>query len=736
MAVSAELQQLNQQVAQMVSSLQKLVAAQSQTAKEMFDYSQTVDDLTELNKDDFELEKKLQSKKHLMTKNELRQFELYQEALRKRVELEKKEAAIQNDLYKLSERRLSGEMTPAEYQAKEKNKIKQLEHVRDSLKTTGNSITNHEKGLSRVLDKSGNKFNVLIAILEKTGSAFLAFTSKLTKTSGRTAGVIEEHTGNFDQGMAHWLSTTQMYSGMAGEDFLEMMAKNRQMVNAMGGIIDAYETAIPSIDDFYAMTGDMGEASRFAMQAMTQFAEKGINPSRKALLNYRNDIWQVAKQTGLSLEQSQTMFNEIAGDIDSLSILKAAREDERETILANQRALVKSNVALGMNAEQAKEAAKMLNKMVAQKPLERLKQAAKVRALGAAMGMGAESAAAAEAITAGKRATPEQRKALNDFNVAVTGMADTAAQQGIAQELFTSTLLDKLDLDQYYGSDSKFSATLGNIMGKNQDEVASMYKQGNDSILVSLQQLFDIGAKAWESIKDGTWLMGYIVDATRYIPKVIASVEWLGATISEYLLKGLSFLPAFGDNETKKNIAEAHARREIASAKMAEDTATTHKTQAQNEIAEIKNKYDTEQAKIKERGEAERAEIKRRGAEGETYKEATARPVSPGETQQVKVVPDPTTESKNDNRAYKTEEQLDTQTELLSQHKTTIDEQLKQMVNSNEYLKVIAETNPKLVDLAEKQLAVSTMTQEQRDRMASRMRSESAKFSADYSYAL
>ena len=111
-------------------------------------------------------------------------------------------------------------------------------------------------------------------------------------------------------------------------------------------------------------------------------------------------------------------------------------------------------------------------------------------------------------------------------------------------------------------------------------------------------------------------------------------------------------------------------------------------------------------------------------------------PVLPGEAPLVRIVPDTIQDSVMAMHASETTNLMSDQVELVTQQNSKIDQQLSNMTSSNQYLEIIADTNPILVDLAEKQLAVSTMNQDQKDKMASRMNSENAKFSANYSYAL
>lgn len=504
--------------------------------------------------------------------------------------------------------------------------------------------------------------------------------------------------------------------------------------------------------------GSLEDSMRGNLHVMTEFASKGVKPSTASMAAYNRDLDMLAKQTGLSATAINALVDSVANDTESMSILKAARADEREAILANQRALIKSNIALGMTAQQAAEAAKMLNKMVAQKPLDRLKQAAKMRAMGAAMGLGNEANAAAEGVIAGKRATAEQRAAISDFSVKMTGMVDQSAQAGLGQELFVSTMLDKLDLDQYYGSGSAFSTTLGDVLQKSQTDVNAMYKSSSDSVIVKINNVADIAMEMLTALLNGNMLFGALLDTTRLANGIVS--DFFGDQAAEFKdftsalhnigedIKGL--FPGSGEKhyERTDRVAAREATRDYNSeiAKLKKE-ANQQSPAADALVKERETKRVADEEKAKKEANSQ-AKIKldqlKTGASTNaipvsnlnipTVEQPTVAP-NTKELPTVRVVPDPARDKAVETASSKSSELQSDQIALMSQHSTKIDEQLKQMTNSNEYLKVIADTNPKLLEVAEKQLAVSTMSQEQRDRVASRLRTESSKFNSDYSYA-
>lgn len=315
--------------------------------------------------------------------------------------------------------------------------------------------------LSEHTHKFGKSVNWVGASLRFFGTALTGQARQLAKQYQASGGVIE---GSSNALANMWnLQVEGLKRGISGEELINAANANRRVVNALGGTEQAFKTLDPAIQNLRAQGISARDALELAGAQASNFAEYGVKPTQASMLAYNKELIDMRKYTGLTATQMHDMFNRVAEDEESRTLLKAAREDEREAILASQRALMKQAVAAGMSATQAEQAAKMLNKMTAAKPLDRLKQAAKIRALGGAMGIaGADEAA--QAVIAGKRATAEQRQMLQEFSIAATNAMDVAAQSGLGTEIFASTLLEKLDLEAHFGPQSHFSTTLGDTV--------------------------------------------------------------------------------------------------------------------------------------------------------------------------------------------------------------------------------------------------------------------------------
>lgn len=474
-----QIQQLSLELGSLTRVLRDMIDASSRTvAAQQANYQALIDQKVELE----EFKKGLAGGRAL-TKQ---QNALAQEAIKlKRQEqaAAKEYHRLQRDAHAISKRSKATEEQKARATQQANAALQRWQAAQGATNNAVSALNNSFQGLVK-----GTKLTN--AALVWFGATLRAQASQLLAQNQANNGVVE---GTNSLASALWeQQNTALKYRLTGEEFAKITAANRQVINAMGGSKAAFSTLSPTIDRLRILSGDSAEGLRLASEAATEFARKGIRPTQAAMNRYTDDVVQLQRQTGMGTREAMAYFNDIASDADSIDILRSARKEEREAILQSQRALVQQSIAAGMSAEQAKEAAKMLSKMTAAKPLDRLKQAAKVRALSGAMGI-AGGDAAAQAIIAGKRATAEQKLALQRFSENAANAMDQAAGQGLGTELFATTLFEKLDLEQYYGKNSAFSTTLGDTMKPAFADLSKVYVDASkDATAQTVGQLIGI----------------------------------------------------------------------------------------------------------------------------------------------------------------------------------------------------------------------------------------------------
>lgn len=501
--LTVELGQLTRVMREMVNASSRTVAAQQANIISQMD----VNDQLDLYTDDL-------VKGQNLTKKQNKLLEEAQKLKKKEIQAAQALERAQRELTRVQQDTTASEKAK---QAANANAVKaEREHRAAAAKSTEATaaLTNSFGGLLKGL-------NLGSAAMVWFGSTLKNATLHARDQIVANQGLVEG-TGSLLDALTTQ-QTQALKLGMSGAEYAKIISANRQVVNAMGGTAKTIEALDSSMNSFYAMTGSNAAALEALTETMTSFARTGVKPTEAVLKAYTQDVKNLAAQTGMTQAQIRNLYDDIAHDAESIDILRSARKEEREAILANQRAYVQQSIAMGMTAEQAKEAAKMLNKMVAAKPLDRLKQAAKIRALGGAMGI-AGSEQAAQAVTAGKRATPEQKAALQAFSNSAANMMDQAAQQGLGMEIFATTLLDKLDLEQYYGKNSTFSTTLGDTLAKPLEDVKAAFVDASKDPLLDAGRKLDTLIGAAQQVISGTHYIGVAVSAVAASAAAIAAM--------------------------------------------------------------------------------------------------------------------------------------------------------------------------------------------------------------------
>lgn len=538
--------------------------------------------------------------------------------------------------------------------------------------------------------------------------------------------------------------------GMKGADFAKVISENRQMVNAMGGTAEAVKQVGTGMNSFYAMTGSNAEAFAALTETMASFAQKGVKPTQHVLEEYTKDIKILATQTGMNQQQARAFYDDIANDADSIDLLRSARKEDRAALLQNQRDLVQHSIAIGMSAEQAKEAAKMMNKMVAAKPLDRLKQAAKIRAIGGAMGVsGADEAA--RAVSMGKRGTPEQQKANQDaiakFNTAMANRMDKAAQEGMGSEIFATQLADKLGLEELYGKGSAFSTTLGDTLARPLADLKASFVDASKDPLVKIGRQAELLLDQVMAIASGTHYLGPIAAGVASIGAMM-----LGSKIGDVVGKGAGkILGKMGSaSSTAATTAGTAASKGAniagkAGALMKGVGAAGLVLDAGMGVNDLMNgKAQTEMP-----SGLDMLSPMRWGMYAGDKINKTAEGMMGGQTIGSKVydwmnptagaplTPQPPAK-KDDKTAEAAKKAADTAEATKKATLSTADgiaAQVKQIDTSNDFLKKIADLTEKQLTLAEKQLVAITMTEKEKTNTADRakLRSDN-RFGAQYNY--
>lgn len=240
------------------------------------------------------------------------------------------------------------------------------------------------------------------------------------------------------------------------------------------------------------------ERSEIARKNMELMSSSGIRMQAADATAFHDSMVDAKNAAGMAPEEFQNAMSEILQSEEVRTQLKMATSElERRTIVDGIAAQLAQNKAMGMTTTEATAAAKALGKLAGEKPLDRLKKAAKLRAYGAAMGMGAEGNRLAD-LTMKKKRTPAEEAEYKRIGSQLSEQYTQAGADGnLGAEIFATQLADKLGLEQMLGPNSPFNTTLAAAAAPLQSAADSFSKTPDalSKVFAEAEQAFSSLAK-------------------------------------------------------------------------------------------------------------------------------------------------------------------------------------------------------------------------------------------------
>lgn len=262
--------------------------------------------------------------------------------------------------------------------------------------------------------------------------------------------------------------------GLSPKEYAQLTKASRETVLAMGGL-DGHMKGLSETTAAYQLTiGDLSERTAFVQEQLDILGRAGIKPTADAAKAMVPEFERLRKISNLAPKEFNAAIESITEDEGTLHQLRAANtEAERLAIVKGIAGRIAENRAMGMTTKQAIEATKALNKLTSAGPLDRFKQAAKLRAMGGAMGV-AGGAEASQILMKGARATEDERRQLQDYLSQLSGAQSAAATGTIGGEIFATSLADKLGLQELLGASSPFNVRGADALKVNEDAAKAL----------------------------------------------------------------------------------------------------------------------------------------------------------------------------------------------------------------------------------------------------------------------
>jgi hypothetical protein len=349
----------------------------------------------------------------------------------------------------------------------------------DDLKQAGDNYTAsynlHKEGLKKIKESSTER-----EALERKVSARWSDTvrdtwkeqkDKLLSTSTLKNSVAEGYSALVESAATQMGEdlTTSFHTAMLGfkpTDFIKFQAEFRRTELAMVGGQDAFIKGMDVGQKAYStMLLKPGEASKTVAEQFQILTNSGIRPAANDASMFADTLTRVSAMTGKHASEINADLASIAEDESTQTLLKMATTDEaRRSIIQGTQAQYANSIALGMSSKQAIASAVALNKLQTQTAKSRITEAARIRVLGSALGMGAEGAELAGIRTKGAGASPAELQRATEISAAISQKLTQMRGGRIEGALNVESLSEGLKLDQQFGPDSPFNTTLANAV--------------------------------------------------------------------------------------------------------------------------------------------------------------------------------------------------------------------------------------------------------------------------------
>lgn len=282
------------------------------------------------------------------------------------------------------------------------------------------------------------------AIVNVTKDAYAGI-KKGMMTGGYGVGMLPESMG----GNAFNINTMSKF-GYNMEQSIQLQAENRRaiisstngMKDFVGGMEDAYQKF-----DFIANPLDR---SKIAIDSYNIAVKAGIRMSKEQATMFVNDIKKFTKYTGENATEFTAHIGSIMESQEVQTALMGASNDmQRKAILDGVTAQYTANRAMGMTAEQAKNAATALAKIGNEKSKKTIVDAVKLRAYMSTIGMGREGVELQRLMMKRQNLTPEERNRKQELLSKVKSESDRRSWGDVSQRtLQNDALAAALGVDQ------------------------------------------------------------------------------------------------------------------------------------------------------------------------------------------------------------------------------------------------------------------------------------------------
>ncbi len=377
--------------------------------------------------------------------------------------------------------KLSSEERAANYE-KYQEKLEKLGY---SIEFFGNSIDEARKNAREFVRSTTEALETVSRSVQRDQQLRGALTRFFSGFSITAAGIVAkgvvDAVARYGTTVQDVLSVQARMTGMSIEELAAVQAQYRQEILATGGNFQQFNQWLSdSAWNLRLYTGSLAEGARVAASNVRMSLIFGSTTDEAAqLLQQQNEQFQRWNRLfGMTADEFIDFNNMLLSNTTIQGQLYLISQNQRKAYLEGIRTNYELLRTFGLLDDEAKSVLQTFQSMGVMSPRERLRQAYRIQAFAGMMGIGQVGAEAAQLLIRGLR-TPEEQQRFAELTRQITEQTAALGQQGFGTELVLRSVLERMDLDRYFGPQGEFSKLATRQLLKIDDGVREQQTQTN-----------------------------------------------------------------------------------------------------------------------------------------------------------------------------------------------------------------------------------------------------------------
>lgn len=388
---------------------------------------------------------------------------------------------------------------------KQKQKARSLEReansIRHKIKVNQEYVKVMHTGTKQIYRTAEARKKEAEAV-KQVRESMLSFAQRITNSNGildSTKQIVTDYRKSLQTGL-DLNYTTNALLGMNQEQILQLEKDFRRVSNALGTEGREFVGTINQLqNDLYAFTGEAGASAQLAanMQMSARLIGLAGDDAQKYVSGTMLNTFKVFNSNlSMTADEFGNLLNSLSSDRDIRLEMLRVQKGQRGAVMDSVLALNKYYLSLGYATSEAEQLTKQFVKMRGGDPVERIRNAAKLRAFGGAMGMsGAESQRMMQLsmmTQAQLSAIPGGAEELAKLKANLGGRAREGMGQGLGSEIFISKAMAGLGI-----ADQMNTSAIDTLQKQTLEQTGVMkgdVKERNVFFTESLQYMDNISA--------------------------------------------------------------------------------------------------------------------------------------------------------------------------------------------------------------------------------------------------